>query len=297
MKRNAFSTYHPIINFTFFVGALLLAMLLFHPFFLSVSVALSVICYMTINGHNGWKFIKGMVLVFFVLSLINPLFNTYGENVLFVYANGRPYTQEALCYGMALGAMFVSVLCWFASYNEVMSSDKLMYLLGSLAPHVTLVLALIFRMVPQYARKMIQLNDARRCIGKSKETKRKVKKIENSAVLVLALTSWALEGSVVIADSMKNRGYGLKNRTSFSIYRFSTRDKILLIIMLGLLMVIGVCIFKGGAYIKYTPHLEMADIQQPYTMIGSICYLIFLSVPTIINLWEKLIWYILKSKI
>ena len=30
-----------------------------------------------------------------------------------------------------------------------------------------------------------------------------------------ALTSWALEGSVVTADSMRSRGYGTSKRTSF----------------------------------------------------------------------------------
>lgn len=39
--------------------------------------------------------------MFLALTVVNPLFNTYGERVLF-HVFGRPYTVEALLYGAAI---------------------------------------------------------------------------------------------------------------------------------------------------------------------------------------------------
>ena len=36
-KKDTFSTFHPVINFTFYIGAFLLGMMLIHPVFLAVS--------------------------------------------------------------------------------------------------------------------------------------------------------------------------------------------------------------------------------------------------------------------
>lgn len=34
-KKDTFSTFHPVINFTFYIGAFLLGMMLIHPVFLA----------------------------------------------------------------------------------------------------------------------------------------------------------------------------------------------------------------------------------------------------------------------
>ena len=142
---------------------MLFAMFLMHPAFLACSAAGSFACYRTIRRDGG--FIRRMLTVFVLLALINPLFNTYGDTVLFRWIRGRNYTLEALVYGMAAAALVVSVLSWFASYNIVMTSDKFLYLFGGLAPSVTLVLTMILRLIPSYKKRIVQMNGARRSIG------------------------------------------------------------------------------------------------------------------------------------
>ena len=124
VNKDIFSTYNPIINFLFFMGAVILGMFFVHPALLACSVLLSFAYYITIRKSRSLKFLAGMIPLFVVLSAINPLFNTNGETVLFTYFGGRPYTLEALFYGIAIAAMFVSILTWFACYNAVMTSDK-----------------------------------------------------------------------------------------------------------------------------------------------------------------------------
>ncbi len=273
-----------------------MGMCFIHPLFLACSLICSLGYFVFIKKHR-MKFLLSMAALMILLSLVNPLFNTQGEHVLFTYFDGRPYTFEALCYGIALAAMFVTILTWFATYNQVMTSDKFLYCFGRLAPAVSLILTMILRLVPGFQKKTEQITGARRCIGKGANHGTQSEKAEQGMVIVSALTSWALEGGVVLADSMRSRGFGTGKRTSFSIYQMRTADKQLLFLMGILCLSLLLCAYKGGMEVDYTPQQWIAGIDYWWTALGGICYFIFLSIPTTMHILEELTWRILKSKI
>ncbi len=293
--KDAFSTYHPIINFMFFIGAFLFGMILIHPMFLGCSMILSMVYYITVRGHKGIKFVLGMLPFFVFLSVINPVFNTMGDTILFTYLNGRAYTWEALCYGITLAALFVSIVLWFASYNAVMTSDKFLYLFGKWIPSISLILTMVLRFVPTYQKHISQIGNARKCIGKSAGDGSNKEKIENGMTIVSALTSWALEGGIITADSMRSRGFGSGKRTSFSLYRWTGRDWALLGIMLLCMGMTVFCLISGGTQAEFVPVLAIT--MNGNTIIGIVFYIMFLSIPTAINILEDIIWHILRSKI
>lgn len=140
-------------QFYLYIGAFLLGMMLIHPVFLAVSAITAAAFYITVKGRKAKSFLFGMIPLFLMLSFINPLFNTYGDRVLFTWWNDRPYTLEALAYGTSLAAMVVTILLWFASYSFVMTSDKFLYLFGKAAPSVSLVLTMILRLLPNYEKR------------------------------------------------------------------------------------------------------------------------------------------------
>lgn len=293
-NNDAFSGYNPVANFMFFIGAVVFGMFFTHPAFLLCSILLSCSCYITVKGTSGWKFIAGMIPVFVIISLFSPLFNPNGEIVLFTYFGGRHYTLESLYYGIVLAAMFVSVMIWFASYNIVMTTDKFLYIFGRTAPSVSLVLSMIMRLIPAFQKKILQIASARMCIGKAGDLGSKREKAENSMTVISALTSWALEGGIITADSMRSRGYGAGKRSSFAIYRFTRRD-ILLVLVMGLSMAaIIFCGTMGG--MKYISG-EAAALSSVYTRAGLLIYVVFLATPTVINIMEAITWRILKSRI
>ncbi|MBQ9960377.1 MAG: energy-coupling factor transporter transmembrane protein EcfT [Firmicutes bacterium] len=293
-NKDNFSSYNPILNFFFFVCAIGLGMFFMHPAFLVCSFVLSLLYYVTIEGLKGFKFFVLMVPLILLLALINPLFNTAGTHILFIYF-GRAYTLEGLLYGVAIAFMFVSILNWFASYNAVMTSDKFIYIFGKFLPSISLVLTMILRLVPNFQRKASQIGTARMCIGKAGENTEKKEKIENGMTVLSGLATWALEGGIITADSMRSRGYGSGKRTNFAIYRFDSRDLVLLIVMIGLVAGICVCGFMGGAAVIYTPVLEITF--NIYTIIGSVMYFCLLAIPSVINIMEEIIWRILRSRI
>jgi len=294
--RDAFSDCHPVINFIFYIGALVCGMCFRHPAFLISSLVLSLVYYGVLKGIC-MKYIGGMGGIFAAISLINPLFSTYGKHILFTWPGGRPYTFEALCYGMAMAAMLVTILTWFATYNEVMTSDKFLYCFGKLAPSVSLILTMVLQLVPSFQKKTGQIAGARKCIGKSVESGTKKEKAEHGMTIVSALTSWALEGGIVMADSMRSRGFGMGKRTSFSMYRFGKREKGLLGLMMVLITAIIICAVRGGMDVTYLPKIHISGIENGWTVLGTVCYFVFLSIPTALHIWEEVQWRILRSKI
>lgn len=289
MKQDTFSKCHPLTNFLFFVAAIGFSVVIQHPMYLLASGIAAGCYYLVLNGRKGWKLVFGLIPVFVLVSAVNPLFNTYGETVLF-RVFGNPYTLEALVYGMVIGGMLVVMLLWFGCYSAVLTSDKFVCLFGSLIPALSMLLVMVLRMIPSLMRKARQLSDARKSIGKGageQDTARE--KLRDGMNLLSALTDWALEGSIVTADSMRARGYGAAKRTSFQIYRVTPLDYGLIAVMAVLAVAV---LLAGGTAASFTP---VFDIAPPTWGLGT--YLLLLLLPSILHGKETVQWHISISRI
>jgi energy-coupling factor transport system permease protein len=290
--KDAFSKCHPAVNFLFFAGAIGTSVLIQHPMYLLVGILTGATYYLLLNGRKGWKMLLGMAMLFLFLMAINPLFNTFGETPL-CYLFGRPYTIEALRYGAVLGGVFVTMLIWFGCYNKVLTSDKFTSLFGNLIPAISLLLVMVFRMVPNLMRKAAQFAGARKSIGKGAgENAATKEKLSDGMTVLGALTSWALEGSVVTGDSMRSRGYGTAKRSSFMIYRMSITDWTLLIVITSLLALVIVAASLGQMAATYMPEFYISPLSW-----GIVPYGIYLLIPVVLHTKEAIQWHISRSKI
>lgn len=293
MRDDAFSKRHPAVNFVFFAGAMICTVVIQHPAYLSAGMLCGGAYYLLLHGRRGVKMVLGMVPVFLVLTAMNPLLNTYGDRVLFRYF-GRPYTLEALLYGGAIAAIFVEMLLWFGCYNAVLTSDKFTGLFGNLIPALSLLLVMVLRMIPNLMRKASQISGARSTIGKGTAEQDTTKEKLTEGMTVLGtLTSWALEGSVVTADSMRSRGYGSGKRSSFRIYTMTGLDWGLLAALAVLL--VGMIVL-GDRTAAFTPVLNIAPIGGR-NLPGFLCYLCYLLIPIALHIKEAIQWRISISKI
>lgn len=292
MKQDAFSRFHPVVNFLFFLGAIGFGVMIQHPAYLAAGILCSVVYFLLLRGGKALKLTLALIPVFAVIALINPLFNTYGKTVLF-YLFGRPYTWEALCYGLVLGGMFVLMMVWFSCYNVVLTSDKFVCLFGSLIPSLSLLLVMILRLIPSFMRKTRQIIGARNSIGKGGNENASFREKAASGMTVLsALADWALEGSIVTADSMRARGYGAAKRTSFRIYRMTGWDWAVLALEGILALIVLITIFTGGTDAGYTYRISISPLTWGYG-----AYWAYLLIPTVIELKEEVQWRIIRSKI
>ena len=289
MTHDAFSRCHPAVNFLFFVAAIGCGMVIQHPAYILAGVVCGGVYFCLLSGRRGFARI-GMLLPLPILTaVLNPLINHRGKAVLFLVM-GKPYTLEALCYGLALGGIFLVMLLWFGCYSAVLTSDKFTSLFGSLIPSLSLLLVMVLRLIPAFTRKTKQVLDARRAIGMGAEQTGSLRQKLRSGMTVLsALTSWALEGSIITADSMRSRGYGCGKRTSFRLYRMTGRDWVLLILIGGLFSLV---ILAGGTDASYTPVMKAAPLGW-----GFPAYCALLLIPPIFELKEAAAWHISISKI
>ena len=289
---DAFSKCHPAVNFLFFAGAMGTTVMIQHPAFLVAGIVAGGMYYLLLKGRKGWKTILRLLPLFLFLTAINPLFNTYGQTPLF-YLFGRPYTMEALCYGGAIAAIFVSMVLWFGCYNEVLTSDKFTVLFGNLIPAVSLLLVMVFRMIPNLMRKGAQFASARKSIGKGAGENTSLKeKLQDGTTILGALTAWALEGSVTTGDSMRSRGYGASKRSSFMIYTLSDTDRLLLAVLPALLILVAVAAGLGQMTATYTPEFSIAPLSW-----GIVPYTLYLLIPTALHTKEAIQWHISRSRI
>ena len=72
---------------------------------------------------------------------------------------------------------------------------------------------------------------------------------------------------------------------------------IILVVMILLVGAVLVCAVKGGMKTAYIPAIELTGTGSPFMVAGIIAYVIFMAIPTVLNIAEALRWHYLRSGI
>jgi len=295
-NKDAFSGFHPLVNFLYFGFVLAFAMIFTHP----VCLGLSLLCAFTysvyLNGRKAVRFtLIYMLPMLIIAALMNPAFNHQGGTILTYLPDGNPLTLESILYGLAAAAMLVTVVTWFSCFNAVITSDKFVYLFGRVIPALSLILAMSLRLVPRFKAQIKVISGAQRCVGRDASSGNILQKAKHGIRILSIMVTWALENAIETADSMKSRGYGLPGRTAFSIYRFDRRDRNALLFILACAAYIIAGYFTGGLYFRYYPTVKVLW-DTPYAVSLFAAYLALGAFPLIVNIKEDLIWKSIASK-
>ncbi len=297
VKMREFKTYHPIVNFTYFVLVLVFSCFFMHPVCLFVSLVSGFTYSVMLKGKKQVKNnLVYMLLILIGMALINSAFNHEGMTIVGYLPSGNPLTLESMIYGVSAAIMIVSVICHFTCYNEVMTSDKFIYLFGKIIPALSLVISMTLRFVPRFSAQLKVVVNAQKCMGRDASSGGILKRAKNGLNILSIMTTWSLENAIETADSMKARGYGIPGRTSFSIFKFDKRDgkTLAIILIFGVYTLMGsLC---GGMDFQYFPSIKTADLSL-YGVSVFASYLLFCISPIIIELWEVRKWKSLRSKI
>jgi len=158
-------------------------------------------------------------------TIINPLISSVGTNEVF-----RIYTKaifaESLAWGACMGLMLASVMLWFVNATQVLSSDKVLAVLGRRLPTLGLMISMSLRLMPQFLDRGRLIESTARAASSACQD-RPGRKMATRARLVSVLMGWSMEDSLETADAMRSRGWGaLAKRTSYRRYRFRRFDAI-----------------------------------------------------------------------
>lgn len=275
--EDTFSAYHPIINFFYFSVILIISMFFNHPMILGISLITAMLYSIVLQGwKKALKFnLLFMLPMLIIVALINPLFNHAGVTILFYLDNGNPITLESIIYGIVMSVMLIQVIIWFSCYNIIMTSDKFIYLFGRIIPALSLIFSMVLRFVPKFKAQLKVISNGQKCIGRDITNGNILMRAMHGVTILSIMVTWALENAIETADSMKARGYGLRGRTAFSLYRFDNRDKGMLGLMLALLLCFIAGASMGNTFVQYNPIIIINGIV-PMSFSSFFTYFIFL---------------------
>jgi len=220
-----FDSYHPTINFIYFASVIICTVCFNHPVFVAISYMTAFIYSVKLNGKRALVFNLCMVPLMVLYAGFYAYYNHFGVTPVRQNFIGNSITVEALCYGMILGVTVVTVIMWLSCLFVIFTSDKVVYLFGRISPKLSLFLSILLRSVPRIKERAKKINVAQKGIGRGVADGNLFRRAENTIRLISMIITWTLENFVESARSMKCRGYSLKGRTAFSIYRFDNRDR------------------------------------------------------------------------
>ena len=294
MNKDAFSGFHPAVNLAFFAAALGMTMLIQQPVYLLISMFSGCAYLLYLQGRKGMLRQVGYLLpILVMMAVMNPMFNHEGVTVLWYLPNDNPITLEAVCFGLASAVMMGASIVWFNCCNTVFTSDKIIYLFGRVIPALSLLISMTLRFVPRFKNFLQSVLRTQQAMRKP-ETVRE--KLQQALSAFSATVSWAMEQSIVSADSMKSRGYGIQGRTAFSIYLFEKRDTFVLALLAVLCAGAALPCLTGHAAWAYYPSLS-GVLLGPVQLLAYVCYGGMCLLPLIIDLMEDQKWSSLRSKI
>lgn len=289
-----FKNYHPVVNFTYFLFVIIFTCVFMHPVTLLISLLAGITyCAVSDGVMQMLKRIAIFLPTLIVLALINPLFNHQGVTILAYFPWGNPITLESVIYGIFSAIMIISVFLHLGSCTQVLTSDKYMYLFGKIFPALSLVFSMILSFIPKFIRRIKIVADSQKTLGRGVGNGNIFDKIKNGARILFIMISWSFESAVDTSDSMKSRGYGVRKRTSFSVYKLSARDVVVLLIMVLSSAVVIYGGIAGKLKFSYYPCIENATVSL-YGIIVFCSYMLFMFIPVFIEVWEVIKWKYIK---
>ncbi len=290
----SFKDHNPIAVFLYYIFVIVPVMFCTNPVLVCISLAAGV-AFRAAMG--GWAAVRKLLpfAVFPVISMIiNPLFVHKGVTVLFIL-NDNPITLEAVRYGLTIGLIVCATIVWFSSFNSIMTTDKLLYVFGSMSPKIALILSMALRYIPLYGQQIKKIRQAQQVTGLYKEDNA-IDKIRGGMRIMSVMVSWALENGIITADSMTARGYGVGRRSRFAIFSWKKQDFMLLAasLLLGGITILGIAVGHMG----YEWYPQISAPEANLLTIGTyIAYALLALIPSYLQLKEDSRWRSLQSEI
>lgn len=305
-----FDRYHPTVALVYCGVLLAFSMAVMHPVYL-IATFVGLVAYNAVlrgakSALSGMLWQAPLVLV---LAIVNPLFVSAGSTELFRIGLHAVYF-ESLCYGLCQGLMLVDVLLAFSIAAHVVSSDKVLCVLGNATPTLALMISMTMRLVPQFVRRGKAIADTQKaCTAAStrsactasapscsadarpgancaRSAKPRRAALANSLRLSTVLMSWGMEDSLETADAMRARGWGAATkRTTYQRYRFRKIDAFACAFIAALTVAAAASAVAACGEFKFYPRI--AGFAPWFSYFP---YALLVALPTILEVKERRTW-------
>lgn len=290
-----FAKLNPRICAIYFLSVLIISMFLRNPVIQIISLVGGILF---LSSLSELKEIISDICFYMVLLILitatNLLISHNGETPLF-FMNGNPITLESMLYGAQAGVMIISVIIWCKCLSRIITTDKFMYIFSGFAPTLTLILSMALRFIPLLKRQFARVKTAQKTVGIYSQESR-ADRLKSSMGALSYLTSWSLESAIDTGNAMKARGYGLRPRTHYSIFKFSTADFVIAVLTIAFTALTLISSALGRLDYNFYPSITRIDTSA-LSIAAYICFLILTLVPYLIETEENLKWKYCISRI
>lgn len=278
-----FDSYHPVINLLYFASAIFCMVNFQHPVYLGISYLAAFLYSVKLNGKRSLIFNLCLIPLIVVYAGYYAYYNHFGITNLRANFIGNQITLEALVSGGVRGMTIAAVIMMFSCIFAVVSSDKVVYLFGRISPKLSLFLSILLRFVPRVKKRGAKIELSRRGIGKGCAQGNPLQRLSHCFSFLSILITWTLEDFVESAASMKCRGYSLRGRTAFSIYRFDNRDRSFVVAVFFCLTITAMAAAFNQTNIIYSPEIIM-NRMTPVSYLFYLVYAVLLLMPMILQI-------------
>jgi energy-coupling factor transport system permease protein len=286
--------YNPIVVFLYFLLTAIAVTFSTESVIAVIFLFCSIIFYLICSGERDKKTHLYIFLLFLFSAAANPLFNHMGVTVLFV-VNDNPVTLESFYYGLMMASVLTGIVYFFRCFSVMMTSDRLIYIFGTVSPKFALLISSALRFIPLFLRQNKKVREAQRGMGLYRDGNL-LDRFRGEIRVFSVMVTWALENGIVTADSMSARGYSEKKRTNFSFYSFTKYDFLLLIIIAVLFFVIAYGKAAGVVSTEFYPQIVQSGLNLK-SVIVYLCTALLVLLPGILKTGEEIRWKYLASKI
>ena len=277
-----FDSYHPMINLIYFVAAIGCTIWFKQPIFLSISFAGAFLYSVKLGAIKVFVLNLCLTVLAFCYAGWYAYYNHFGVTKLHTNFIGNQITLEAVLCGLVIGLTIATVLMWLCCVFMLITADKIVYLFGRISPKLSLFLSILLRTIPRIKARASRIEVSRKGIGRGIRQGTLWERLLHLFSLISILVTWTLEDFVESAVSMKSRGYSLRGRTAFSIYRFDNRDRGLVIAFFWCLTLMIMAVLFNQTSIYFDPVIVMNPIT-PWSGVFYTAYGVFLLLPMVLQ--------------
>lgn len=250
-----FDAYHPLVNLLFFASVVVSTVQFNRPAFAAMGLVCAFLYVLKLRCVRGLVFCGGALAAGALWAVAFAATMHFGVTDIGVTPIGTHYTLEALFCGAVQGMQLAALLMWLNCLVAIFTSDKVEYLLGRVAPRLAMAFALLLRMVPGLNARHHAVARAQAGIGSGPRRGSVGRRTRLAGMRAGALVSWGIDRGAAAQASLVSRGVRLKGRTAYSRYRFDTRDRGVVIVIVLLATVVGVGAALGQTTMQYSPEL------------------------------------------
>jgi len=284
---------HPAIYVIYYLLLVILAFLFNDPYYLiSFLICISVLIAMQGINHEFKNVIQFFIPMSILIIILNPLASKVGTTQIYIMGNYF-ITLEALVYGILMSLSLLIILLVFASYNRSVSYQEMLYLFSKRFPHISMIIVMALRFIPLLSYRLSEVNKIFKFNQEHDQQQNgesRIERIKKTSQMLAVVVSWSLEESMLTAKSMKARGYGIKERTSYLSYEFRKIDYLLILFTIITTVISLAGLAHGYGRIEIYPTLNF-NASENILNLYYLSFLILLMPLIYLELREKLIWH------